>query len=582
MFFINEFLKLARLFDRNKTVKFDREKILFNSLLFLTITACTAYLINYIIIGNTFFITSLSTYIVVSFFLFYLNYTEKVKRSTLAHITFFVNVILELLLGFAVGSSFSIYWGLVFPVVGFAVFGSHRFSMIYSVMFLLLIISFFIVPIDPDILRQHSVTTQISFVSIYTVILLLLATYTRIINLTQNMTEKKILDIKKEIQKKDQLVSDLSFKLRTLSNHFVGVLNLEKESKDNDEFLNEVETFVESLINIVNVIPSSSGIKVLRTSRGLTTFNLHESVKKTLEFYEDEEYKRLKLHLNFSNQLPSKIYADLVVLKHIIISVVDFFYINSKEAPLDLDFIVGRKNISNKGYEILFKVQSVVPLKIIEEKKTSKFINNFSEMGLSELEYIENRIKSMNGKLNLYSDESGTAFLFSIATQVPPTAASKPENIAEKEKKEIDLTIPETTPKDKQNKKIELKDVNLLLVEDDKLNEKLMIFNLHKFVKLIKVAHNGKEAINIFSTNKFDIILMDIRMPFMDGYKTTNKIRETEAGTKMHVPIIAVTANALEGDKEKCLANGMDDYMSKPIKTKELLEKIETLVNKYR
>ena len=90
------------------------------------------------------------------------------------------------------------------------------------------------------------------------------------------------------------------------------------------------------------------------------------------------------------------------------------------------------------------------------------------------------------------------------------------------------------------------------------------------------VAGNGKEALLLLTTHRFDLVLMDIQMPEMDGLTTTKKIRESERGTRMHMPIIAMTAHAMKGDRERCLEAGMDGYVSKPISSQELEGAIAT------
>jgi len=121
---------------------------------------------------------------------------------------------------------------------------------------------------------------------------------------------------------------------------------------------------------------------------------------------------------------------------------------------------------------------------------------------------------------------------------------------------------------------LNLKDVNILLAEDNSINQKLMVHLLEKYGCSITPASNGKEAFEQTHKQNFDIILMDCQMPEMDGYEATKKIRKWEhKHKKIPAVIVAVTANALKGDKEKCLAAGMDDYISKPI-TKNDLELI--------
>jgi two-component system, sensor histidine kinase and response regulator len=93
------------------------------------------------------------------------------------------------------------------------------------------------------------------------------------------------------------------------------------------------------------------------------------------------------------------------------------------------------------------------------------------------------------------------------------------------------------------------------------------------------VTGNGREALEELEKESFDVVLMDIQMPEMDGFEATAAIREKEKLTGAHIPIIAMTANALKGDEEKCLQAGMDGYVSKPIQTKELIATIERLVD---
>jgi CheY-like chemotaxis protein len=123
-----------------------------------------------------------------------------------------------------------------------------------------------------------------------------------------------------------------------------------------------------------------------------------------------------------------------------------------------------------------------------------------------------------------------------------------------------------------------LEDANILLVEDNSINQKIVLLSLKNKVKNIEVANNGKEALNKFGTTKYDLILMDIQMPVMNGIVATKKIRELESSTNTHTPIIAITANALSGDKESCLAAGMNEYISKPFEVEILLQKMRNLL----
>ncbi len=89
------------------------------------------------------------------------------------------------------------------------------------------------------------------------------------------------------------------------------------------------------------------------------------------------------------------------------------------------------------------------------------------------------------------------------------------------------------------------------------------------------MANNGKEAVEMFSKSKYDIVLLDIQMPIMDGYKAARKLRELEQVNNIKTPIIAMTANAMDGDKERCLKEGMDEYISKPYQMDYLIKRME-------
>jgi CheY-like chemotaxis protein len=94
------------------------------------------------------------------------------------------------------------------------------------------------------------------------------------------------------------------------------------------------------------------------------------------------------------------------------------------------------------------------------------------------------------------------------------------------------------------------------------------------------LANHGKEALDKFGKSKYDLILMDIQMPVMNGILATKKIRELELSTSTHTPIIAITANALTGDREACIASGMNDYISKPFQVEVLVQKMKVLLEK--
>src|SRR5674476_60590 len=115
----------------------------------------------------------------------------------------------------------------------------------------------------------------------------------------------------------------------------------------------------------------------------------------------------------------------------------------------------------------------------------------------------------------------------------------------------------------------------ILLVEDNILNQRVVTFSLKKYNHEVVIANNGVEAIERFREHKFDVILMDIMMPVMDGIEATVKIREIESSDNLEVrtPIIALTANTMDNDRDKCISYGMDEFMAKPFD----IEKLKTI-----
>lgn len=121
--------------------------------------------------------------------------------------------------------------------------------------------------------------------------------------------------------------------------------------------------------------------------------------------------------------------------------------------------------------------------------------------------------------------------------------------------------------------------LNILLVEDNLLNQRIVTFSLKRFNHEVVIANNGVEALEQFKTKKFDVILMDIMMPVMDGLEATVKIREMEnsLNTEKRTPIIALTANTMDNDREKCISYGMDEFMAKPFDIEKLNSIFEEL-----
>jgi len=122
--------------------------------------------------------------------------------------------------------------------------------------------------------------------------------------------------------------------------------------------------------------------------------------------------------------------------------------------------------------------------------------------------------------------------------------------------------------------------LHILLVEDNSVNQKIGIRMLENMGHRIALANHGLEALEKLESNSYDMVLMDIQMPEMDGFEATSCIRKKEKQSGSHIPIIALTAHAMKGDRERCLAGGIDGHASKPLKADRLTSEIKRLAPK--
>jgi CheY-like chemotaxis protein len=125
---------------------------------------------------------------------------------------------------------------------------------------------------------------------------------------------------------------------------------------------------------------------------------------------------------------------------------------------------------------------------------------------------------------------------------------------------------------------IEMKPLQILLAEDSLVNQRLATTLLKRHGHTVMVAKNGREALALLNANSFDVILMDVQMPELDGIEATARIRAKERLTGTHIPIVAMTAHALKGDRERCLQAGMDEYVSKPVRAAELFRTLQIVL----
>ncbi|WP_153557377.1 PAS domain-containing protein [Roseimaritima sediminicola] len=148
----------------------------------------------------------------------------------------------------------------------------------------------------------------------------------------------------------------------------------------------------------------------------------------------------------------------------------------------------------------------------------------------------------------------------------------------------LGVTSPEYESSDSETDPLQhydLGSLRILLVEDNLVNQKLALGVLQKHGHQVTVASNGQEALERLTENVYDLVLMDVQMPILDGIAATRKIREQERASDRHQPIIAMTAHAMKGDREECLEAGMDEYIAKPIRVSAILEKLSHVIERF-
>lgn len=557
------FNKISKFLNHSENIDIESELTQKVQLMNFTILIVLLFTLIYSL-THIFFFDKINGIVILSFFILLTITFIYFKISLNYKVSFVINLTLltflfTYLIFEGVGNNSSIIWGLLYPVI-LSLLTNYKRSSIFSLSFLFLNIIIFLISNKIDFGADYSTDIIIRYISVYLFIFLFLQFYLRIKQQVFNIKEKKNIEIQQKLSEKNKFLSDLSYQIRTPLNNITGIINLQRNNLE-EEVVEEVELSISNLIAIVNSIPELFEKKLIPIKGKKAFFNVNTVIKKSLNLFHTEKYNKLKFSLNLSNKIPGKVFGDRLLLIQIIISVIDFLYNNLSSDSLKLDIISKEKEEDN-----------IIILKIRCSLKENTFNENINisatEIENREIENIKNLTKSASGDLVYKIGENKLSFLFSF-------------NYLEEEKKTKIIDKKEVVAQDNffsSHKKIKLKDANILLVEDDIMNSKVMTLNLNKVVNKIIIAENGKEALEKYASTKIDLILMDIRMPLMDGFKTTEKIREAEQGTDSQTPIIAVTANASAEIKKRCFKVGMNDYTTKPTNFKLLIIKMKALL----
>lgn len=397
---------------------------------------------------------------------------------------------------------------------------------------------------------------------------------TLLIDITERKKVEEEIKRAKEIAEnasktKSEFLATMSHEIRTPINGILGMLNLTSSTNltvEQKKYISMAKDSCEYLANIVDSILDYSKIEAGKLDLEKISFDLHKLVNSVIEeFRIKANDKKIVLNLYFDNTIDQFIKGDVFKIKQILVNLVNNAIKFTENGKIDVK-VEKTKNFDDK---VEFKIMVSDTGIGIPKDKINKLFQTFSQVdGSSRRKYggtglglviSKKLIEMMGGNIWLETEENvGTKFYFTC--------------ILDKSDKDDFFTKEIET----ENKPEEKKQFRILIAEDNNVNQEFLSVLLTKKGFFVTCVDNGLEAIEKLKGERFDLILMDIEMPEMDGYEATVKIREIEKNEKQKkIPIIALTAYAMKGDREKCASVGMDDYLSKPIKVDLLFSKLE-------
>ena len=363
---------------------------------------------------------------------------------------------------------------------------------------------------------------------------------------------------------KTDFLANMSHEIRTPLNGIIGFTHLLMESnlkKNQAEYMATVNESANLLMHIVNDVLDFSKIEAGKLELNIEETNLFKLTNHVIDLFKHQsDRKKITLTLNVSKNVPQYIMADYVRLKQILVNLLSnaVKFTDFGEIRLDINQI----DPSDKKWStIMFSIKDTgIGIKDVNNEKIfESFVQEdnstnrkFGGTGLGLA--ISNKLLSlMDSKLELISHfGEGSDFFFTVKFRKSKHLKNNESELA-------------TTAKDKFIPNVILEDKRILIVEDNKINMLLTKKLVNAIITncTIYEANDGNEAIEKYINEQPDLVLMDIQMPNKNGYEAVEEIRKLNGADK--IPIIALTAGIMAGDKEKCIASGMDDYLPKPI-----------------